>query len=411
MSPAARISRPDVDWKDQTLLANPYPWYADSRRHAPVHHVRMESGYEMWRCFRYADILEVLRSSNSQTMGFPPEIVDAFLDQPDSPLYALARVVSSVMLIKNGEEHSRLRGLAAKALSPRMMEKLRPRIAAIVDELLTEVAPRGEMDLLADFGAPLPIIVIAELLGLPPEDHANLKHWSDRMATVLDGTVRDQGLIDAAAAATELAEYLEGIFAARREEPRDDLISALVSVHERNDRLSENELLATVVLIMGAGHETTTNLIGNGMLALLRNPDQLELLRREPEWAASAVDELLRYDSPVQVTSRRPKEEFELGRQLIAPDMEVVLYLGAGNHDPEIFPDPEVLDIQRDASKHLAFGQGVHFCLGAALAKIEGELAIGALVERFPGLKLASQDLEWRQGSVLRGVRKLPLRF
>jgi cytochrome P450 len=218
-------------------------------------------------------------------------------------------------------------------------------------------------------------------------------------------------LLEAAAAATELAEYLEGIFAARRKEPRDDLISALVSVNERDDRLSENELLATVVLIMGAGHETTTNLIGNGMLALLRNPDQLELLRREPERASSAVDELLRYDSPVQVTSRRPKAEFELGGQLIAPDIEVVLYLGAGNHDPEIFPDPEVLNIQRDASKHLAFGQGVHFCLGAALAKIEGELAIGALVERFPGLKLASHDLEWRQGSVLRGVRQLPLRF
>lgn len=411
MSPAARISRPDVDWKDQTLLANPYPWYADSRRDAPVHHVRTESGYEMWRCFRYDDILEMLRSSNSQTMGFPPEIVDTFLDQPDSPLHALARVVSSVMLIKNGKDHSRLRGLAAKALSPRMMEKLRPRIAVIVDELLTEIAPRGEMDLLADFGAPLPIIVIAELLGLPPEDRGNLKRWSDRMATVLDGTVRDQGLLEAAAAATELAEYLEGIFAARRKEPRDDLISALVSVHERDDRLSENELLATVVLIMGAGHETTTNLIGNGMLALLRNPDQLELLRREPELASSAVDELLRYDSPVQVTSRHPKAEFELGGQLIAPDIEVVLYLGAGNHDPEIFPDPEVLNIQRDASKHLAFGQGVHFCLGAALAKIEGELAIGALVERFPGLKLASHDLEWREGSVLRGVRRLPLRF
>ena len=158
MSPAARISRPDVDWKDQTLLANPYPWYADSRRAAPVHHVRTETGYEMWRCFRYDDILEMLRSSNSQTMGFPPEIVDTFLDQPASPLYALARVVSSVMLIKNGKDHSRLRSLAAKALSPRMVEKLRPRIAVIVDELLRDIVPRGEMDLLADFGVPLPII-------------------------------------------------------------------------------------------------------------------------------------------------------------------------------------------------------------------------------------------------------------
>jgi cytochrome P450 len=292
-----------------------------------------------------------------------------------------------------------------------MVESMRPRIEAIVDELLAEITPRGEMDLLTDYAAPLPIIVIAELLGMPPEDRVQLRSWSDRMATFIDGTIRDAGIPEAAVAADAMCAYMESIIEQRRREPKDDLISALVSAREEKDQLSDDELLATIGLILGAGHETTTNLIGNGVLALLRHPDQLAKLRREPELIETAVEELLRFDSPVQATSRIPIRDIEVRGVAIPAGREIGLYLGSANHDPEVFPDPEVLDITRDDGRHLSFGHGIHFCLGAALARLEGQIAIRALAERLPGLKLASSDLTWRSGIVLRGLKQLPVRF
>ena len=401
-----------IDFTDQIFLSDPYPWYAEQRRSHPVARTINEDGYEMWHCFRHADVVALLRSSDVYTSGFEPELTRPILEQPDSPLYALARVIENVMLVKDGDDHARLRGLVSKAFTPRMVEALRPRIEGLVDELLQEPLRRGEMDLLSAFAAPLPIIVIAEMLGLPREDRGRLKDWSDRIAPVLDGSIRERGLMEAGAAATELAAYLEAKFAERRADPRDDLISGLVQAHEAGDRLSDDELLATVVLIMGAGHETTTNLIGNGMLALLRHPDQLELLRREPELARGAVDELLRFDSPVQITSRHPRLDMIIGGQPVPAEIEVGVYLGAANRDPAVFADPDVLDLRRkEAGRHVAFGFGPHFCLGASLARLEGEIAFAALAERLRDVVLAEPQLRWREGAVLRGLARLPLRF
>jgi cytochrome P450 len=401
----------DFDPRDPGFQTNPYPSYRRMREERPVHFRRDASGFEMWHCFRHEDISEMLRSSDCGSVSIAPEMIEQVLATPDSPFHALARIVSSVMLIKDGEDHHRLRGLVNKAFTPRMVEGLRPRIERIVEELLDAIEPRGEMDLLTDFAAPLPIIVIAELLGIPPEDRVQLRSWSDTMATFIDGTIRDAGMVAAATAAAEMASYLELIFEQRRAEPRDDLISGLVQARESADRLSEDELLATVGLILGAGHETTTNLIGNGTLALLRHPDQLEALRSDPEQIRGAVEELLRYDSPVQTTSRVPTRDIELGGELIRAGTEVGLYLGAANHDPAIYADPGRLDIQRVENPHLSFGHGVHFCLGAALARLEGQLAIGRLVTRLPNMKVSTETLSWRPGVVLRGLRELPLRF
>jgi cytochrome P450 len=208
-----------------------------------------------------------------------------------------------------------------------------------------------------------------------------------------------------------MCAYMEGVIEQRRREPREDLISALALAHDEDDQLTDDELLATIGLILAAGHETTTNLIGNGMLALLRHPDQLASLRREPERICTAVEELLRFDSPVQTTSRIPNHEIEVHGVRIPAGREVSLYLGSANHDPEVFTDPAVLDITRDEGRHLSFGHGAHFCLGASLARLEGQLAILALAERLPGLQLAHADLAWRSGIVLRGLKRLPLRF
>jgi len=408
---SARRRAADFDSADPAFQRDPYPTYAFMRECAPVHSSTLENGHEMSYCFRYRDVLEVLRSPDVETTGIARDVTDPLLAQPESPLHNLARIISSVLLVKDGEDHRRLRGLVSQAFTPRMVESLRPRVVAIVDELLDPLTPRGEMDLIGDFAAPLPIIVIAELLGMPPEDRRQLRRWSDRLATFIDGTIRDAGIAAAAEAADELCAYMDRIVERRRRAPRGDLISALVLAREREDRLSANELLGTIGLILAAGHETTTNLIGNGMLALLRNPDPLARLRREPECIGSAVEELLRFDSPVQTTSRMPVRDVVVGGVPIPRGREVAVFLGAANRDPEIFSDPDVLDIARDQARHLSFGHGAHFCLGASLARLEGQVAILALVERLPELKLASDDPAWRSGIVLRGLRQLPVRF
>ncbi len=401
----------DFDSSDPSFQTDPYPTYARMREFAPVHYRKNENGYEMSYCFLYGDILDMLRAPYNETVSIGGEVIDGLIEQPDSPLHSLARIVSSAMLIKDGPDHARLRGLVNKAFTPRMVESLRSRVTAVADELLAQVVPRGEMDLLTDFAAPLPIIVIAELLGLPREDRVRLRHLSDRMATFIDGTIREAGIPEAAKAADQLCAYMERFIEERRRDPKDDLISALVMARDQGDRLNDHELLGTIALILAAGHETTTNLIGNSVLALLRHPDQLDRLRREPELIESAVEELLRFDSPVQTTSRIPTRDIEVRGVPIPKGREIGLYLGSANRDPAVFPDPDVLDIGRDKGQHLSFGQGSHFCLGASLARLEGQIALQTLALRLPRLALATRDLEWRSGIVLRGLKQLPLRF
>jgi cytochrome P450 len=315
------------------------------------------------------------------------------------------------MLVMDPPDHTRVRGLVNKAFTPRRVASLRQQIEGIVDELLRSVAGRGAMDVIADFAAPLPAIVIAELLGVPRRDYPQFKAWSSDLIALAGGMNRDDALGRFRRSLDALLGYLREIIAARRKEPRDDLISAMIAAQEAHDALSDGELLATSNLVLLAGHETTTNLIGNGLLALLRNPPELERLRAEPGLLRSGIEEMLRYDSPVQATVRVPIEEIELAGQRIAPGALVVVGIGAANRDPATFPDPDRFDVARGENRHLSFGFGTHFCLGAPLARLEAEIAFQALLDRFPRLRLATAEVSYRANVVLRGLTALPVAF
>ena len=389
---------------------DPYPTYRRLRAEDPVHH-RVFDEEHVWLLTRYADCEEVLRDPRCSASRFPEDWLRQVAETPDTPLAQMARATLGMMLLKDPPDHTRLRTLVNKAFTPRRVEALRDRLQGVVDELLDGVRDRGEMDVIADLAAPLPLIAIAELLGLPREDRAQLKVWSDRFVTFIDGTIRDAGLMEAAVATGELREYLSRIVATRREAPRDDLISGLISAHEAGDRLTEDELYSTITLLLAAGHETTTNLIGNGLLALLQHRDQLGKLRASPDLIRSAVEELLRFDSPVQMTSRVPTEDIVIAGKTILKGQEINTSIGGSNRDPAVFADPDRLDITRRDNRHLSFGWGVHFCVGAALARLEGQLAIGSVVQRMPDLRLEQDKFEWRPGIVLRGLRELPVKF
>jgi len=399
---------------DEAFQADPYPTYARLREEAPVYlRIFQRPGAEIpvWILSRWEDCVNVLRDprfSAHKQLDLLPEVDPGV---PKAELHPLVRVYQGIMLFRDAPDHTRLRNLVNKAFTPRTVRRLRPRIESLVDGLLARGAHDGGLDLVADLAVPLPIIVIAELLGLPAEDYPRLKTWSDHAAMLLDGTLREEHLAVALPSFLELVEYLRGAVERRRVAPRDDLISALVSAQEAGDVLDDDEVLGTCALVLGAGHETTTNLIGNGMLALLRDSSALARLAREPERVPSAVEELLRYDSPVQVTSRIPLVDVEIGGQRIPAGVEVNTLLGSANRDGRHFPDPDALVLDRADNRHLSFGHGAHFCLGAPLARLEAQVAIGALVRRFPGMKLELDDPPRRPGFVLRGRTRLPVRL
>jgi cytochrome P450 len=292
-----------------------------------------------------------------------------------------------------------------------MVEQMRQRVQSTADQLIARVEPNGSMDVIADLAKPLPVTVIAEMIGVPDSDHALFKHWSDLLAPTLDIDDREETYINGTRATIEFSDYLHQLIAERRAQPKDDLLSALIAAEEADDRLTEAELIATVILLLLAGHETTTNLIGNGTLALLRNPDQLKLLRDNPALGRSAVEELLRYDSPVQLTGRIAAADVEIGGHVIQAGQYATTLLGAANHDPNEFAHPEQLDITRADNHHLAFGQGIHFCLGSPLARMEGQIAFTTLLRRLPNLTLADDAPTYRDNLTLRGLNALPVSF
>lgn len=389
------------------LRVDPYPFYRELRERDPFHRSRPADG---WILARYDDIHAVLAdktfSSDERNLRRYPQLRarGARAGIPDP--YEEDRMS---MLRVDPPDHTRLRGLVSKAFTPRAVERMRPRVEEYTDQLLRPLAGRGQMELVRDFAAPLPINVIAEMLGVPVADRERFRHWSDEAVRTLgDGTLDDQRR--AFAAMTELGEYIGAIADARRTEPRDDLISGLVAAEEAGDRLGEKELFATCVLLLVAGNETTTKLIGNSITALLRNPAQLEILREEPKRIPAAVEELLRYDAPVQLTSRMVTSDREFRGHSLQKGQQVVLVLAAGNRDPEQFERPEELDVLRDDVRHLAFSFGLHYCLGAQLAKMEAAIALEGLVTRFPDLRFDG-PIEWGDNTVLRGPRSLPLAF
>jgi cytochrome P450 len=385
---------------DADFHADPHPCFHRLRAHDPVH---FHEGTGSWLVTRYDDVFAGLSDRRLSADRF---------HLADSNLQAvpLLRALGSMMLFKDPPAHTRMRSLVSKAFTPRAVSEMRPRTQAIAAELLGRCVELGEMDVIADFAAPLPVTVIAAMLGIPPSDYALFKRWSDDLVKTADGTLAAAASAAAERSAAELGAYLDDAFAARRRAPRDDLISRLVAARDDDDALSNDELFATCALLLIAGHETTTNLIGNGLFALLRHPEQLALLRRQPGRVAAAVEELLRFEAPFQITSRVAAEDFELRGKNIRKGQEVVLCLTAANRDPSQFADPDRLDVLRPDVQHVAFGHGIHFCLGAALARIEGQVAIEALI-RLPGLGLTVAKPTWKPGIALRGLEALPVRF
>jgi pimeloyl-[acyl-carrier protein] synthase len=318
------------------------------------------------------------------------------------------------MLDRDPPDHTRLRSLVSKAFTPRVVEVLRPHIQQIVDGLLDRVKGAGSMDLIEQFAYPLPVIVICEMLGVPVEDHDRFKDWGLDIARGLDAILLppDSDVVRRSISARHaLADYFRGLIAQRRAAPRGDMLSGLIAAEEAGDKLSEDELLATCILILVAGHETTVNLIGNGSLALLRHPDQLRRLRENPALIGTAVEELLRYDGPVQRTARIPSEDMTIGGHAIRKGEMVMPFIGAADRDPAQFRDPDRLDITRTDNRHIAFGWGIHFCIGAPLARVEGQIAINTLVQRLPKLALQTDTPEFRQSLTLRGLKTLPVSF
>ncbi len=393
----------------ERFYADPYTMYRRLRERDPVHRSRLING---WILTRHADVSAVLRdprflADERKQAGyekFRARAIKQGIIEPDEP-----DTIS--MLRADPPDHTRLRALVSRAFTPRTVEGLRGRVEAIVAEHLDTVADQGGMDVIAALAYPLPVIVIAEMLGIPAEDQARLKHWSDEMVRGM-GMSTPEDDRRSRQARREMRAYFEGVASARRREPREDLLSALLAAEEQGDRLSTDELYETVELLLVAGHETTTNLIGNGLLALLRDRDQLELLRRDPSLIERAIEELLRYDSPVQATTRIVPEDIPFDGHVFRAGQQVALLLGAANRDPEQFADPDRLDVTREDVRHVSFGHGIHFCLGSPLARLEAPIAFRALLERFPEMRLDDTITpRWKDNMILRGLQQLPVRF
>jgi pimeloyl-[acyl-carrier protein] synthase len=381
------------------VIEDPYPLYHRLRAEDPVH----QSPAGMWVLSRYDDVAVALRDPRFGRRGFQ-ELISARFGQAG---------FGPSMLLQDPPDHTRLRTLVSKAFTPRAVEGLRGQIQQMVDRLLDAVADGGEMDLIADLAYPLPAGVICEMLGVPAGDRDRFRQWSNDIARSFDAIpFPDSEVIARAnAAGRAIGAYFQDLVAERRQAPRADLLSALIAVEEAGDRLSTEELFATVILLFLAGHETTANLIGNGMLALLRHPTELRRLLQDPALIDTAVEELLRYDSPVQRVSRITNEDVIIGDRLIPTGSMVLALLGAANRDPAHFAEPDRLDLTRPDNRHVAFGSGIHFCLGAPLARLEGRIAIGSLLRRWPRLALATDQVQWRQTFTLRGLMALPARF
>jgi cytochrome P450 len=383
--------------------ADPYPFYRQLREQDPVHQTPM--GF--WVLTRYDDCVAVLRDARFGREEFQ-QMLSAVYGGEDSD-----RLPRS-MLFRDPPDHTRLRALVSKAFTPRVVEQMRDHIQEIVDRLLDRALGQGGMDVMEDLAYPLPVTVICEMLGVPVDDHASIRGWSADIARSLDaiGLPSDQSIVDRGRVARRaLADYFRALVPVRRARPQADLLSGLLAAEEQGDKLTEPEVIAMCLLLFIAGHETTVNLIGNGALALLHHPDQLARLRADPSLVPNAIEELLRYDSPVQRTARMTTTDVAIDGRPIAKGTMVVTALGAANRDPAQFPDPDRLDVSRRDVRHISFGYGIHFCLGAPLARVEGQIALGTLLRRAPGLALAEPSPEWRESSVLRGLKRLRVKF
>ena len=389
---------------DPDVLADPYPLYHRLRREDPVH---WDPFLHTWVVTRYADVVRVLRDFSAVCTPTPAQLSAMGL----SALNPIAQVMVKQMLFLDAPAHSRIRSLAAAAFTPQRVEVLRGHIREIVRGLLGKVKPRASMDVIADLAVPLPCIVTAEILGVPVEDHHQLKLWSQDFAEMLGNFQHNPDRIPKILKTMEdMTAYFRAAMHGNNLRP-DGLVNSLKNAEIQGDRLTEEEVVANSIVTMVGAQETTTNLIGSGTLSLLRHPDQLEKLRVDPSLIPSATEELLRYESPSQHTVRLAPEDTELGGKEIRKRQAVRAVMAAANRDPERFPDPDRLDITRQDNRHVAFGYGAHFCFGAPLARIEGQIALEEMVRWFPHWSLEPGPLVWRTNSGLRGLTSLRVSF
>lgn len=382
------------------FLTNPYPFYHRLRSKDPIQWVSSikEKG---WFVTGYKEASDILKDSRFKTRIPLPQNSKAYEQ--------LTSVQKNMMLFKNPPDHTRLRSLVSKPFSPRVIENLRPSIEETVHQLLDNLHGTSSMDIISDFAFPLPGTIIAGILGVPMEDRQQFKEWSTILIRTVDLTRTEKVLRSGSDVALKLVEYFRSLIKQRLQHPQNDLISMLIKEEEKGSKLNEEELLATCILLLIAGHETTVNLIGNGVLSLLQHPEQLEKLKESPSLIHSAVEECLRYESPTQMTARFAGEDIEIGGKLIRKGQQVYILLGAANRDPEHFSNPDQFDITRTPNHHLAFGAGAHFCLGASLARLEAQIAINALLHRIPNLQLETDRLEWRRLAGFRALKSLPV--
>ena len=391
---------------DPEVLANPYPLYHKLRSQDPVH---WDPFLHAWVVTRYADVVHVLHHFSADRTPTPEQLSALNL----SALNPIAEVMVRQMLFLDPPDHTRLRALASAAFTPRRVEQLRSHIQEVMNTLLDAVVSRGSMDVIADFASPAPAIVTAELLGVPAGDHAQLKEWSQDFAEMLGNFQHNPDRFPRVLSSVEnLCSYFRLAMKAQQVHPREGLVQAMMGAEIEGARLTEEEIIANLIVTMVGGLETTTNLIGNGVLTLLRHPAALDRLRGDFSLIPSAVEELLRYESPSQHTARLAPADAELGGKFIRKRQAVIAVMGAGNRDPERFPEPDVLDLSRKNNQHLAFGWAAHFCFGAALARLEGQIAFDTILRRLPHLKLNLQGpLVWRHNLGLRGLTSLPVAF
>jgi pimeloyl-[acyl-carrier protein] synthase len=409
-SPARETGKPDASLSlcrllDPEVLANPYPLYHELRTLDPVH---WDIFLHAWVVTRYADVIQVLRDFSAECAPTPGQLSAMGL----GALNPIAQVMVRQMLFMDAPAHTRLRGLASAAFTPHRVALLRSHIQEIADRLLDRVADTGRMDLLADFANPLPAIVTAEMLDVPVADHAQLKLWSADFAEILGNFQHNPGRISRVLKSVEeMTRYFRAAIREQRDRPGEGLVHSLLMAEIGGDRLAEEDVIANCILTMVGGQETTANLIGNGVLSLLRNPAELERLRGDASLALSAVEELLRYESPSQHTTRLAPADVTLGGKVIRKRQALIAVMGAANRDPERFVDPDRLDITRADNRHVAFGWAAHFCFGAPLSRMEGQIAFQTILRRLPNLRLAGGSLVWRHNLGLRGLESLPVTF
>lgn len=389
---------------DLGFIANPYPAYAELRRLGRIHY---HDETNQWIVPHHADVNALLRDrrfgrtylhvAGHAEMGRPDDA------EHTGPFW---HVVRNGILDMEPPDHSRVRRLVAKAFTPRRVEGLRSTVQAIMNGLVDDVTGESEFDLIARLAEPLPVTVIAELLGIPQGDRHHLRPWSAEICRMYELKPTEEDARAASAAAAEFSDYLRNLIAERRRRPTEDLIGGLVQVIDQGDRLTEAEMIGTCVLLLNAGHEASVNVTGNGWWALFRNPDQLALLRQDPSLGPRAIEELMRYDTPLQMFERWVLEDVEVAGVSVAKGQELALLFGSANRDPAVFEQPDALDVTREHNPHMSFGAGIHFCLGAPLARVELEVSFGTLLRRFPKMELLAEP-EWKPNYIIRGLKEL----